>query len=80
MSIQVFGLAVSKGVAIGRAVLIASSRMDVAHYFVDATQLEPEVDRLIRARDEVAAELQALQRDMPSDAPGELNALLDVHL
>ncbi|MBM3388792.1 MAG: phosphoenolpyruvate--protein phosphotransferase [Betaproteobacteria bacterium] len=80
MSIQVFGLAVSKGVAIGRAVLIASSRMDVAHYFVEEAQLDLEVDRLRRARDEVAGELQALQRDMPSDAPGELNALLDVHL
>jgi len=80
MSIQVFGLAVSKGVAIGRAVLIVSSRMDVAHYFVDPAQVEGELNRLRLARDEVAAELQNLQRDMPVDAPGELNALLDVHL
>ena len=29
MSIQVFGMAVSRGVAIGRAVLVASSRVDV---------------------------------------------------
>ena len=34
MSIQVFGTPVSRGVAIGRAVLVASSRVDVAHYFV----------------------------------------------
>jgi phosphotransferase system enzyme I (PtsI) len=67
-------------VAIGRAVLIASSRMDVAHYFVDGSQVEAELDRLRTARDEVAGELQNLQRDMPADAPGELNALLDVHL
>lgn len=80
MSIQVFGLAVSKGVAIGRAVLIASSRMDVAHYFVDASAVEAELLRLRQARDEVAAELQALQRDMPAEAPSELTALLDVHL
>ncbi|MFZ9429076.1 MAG: phosphoenolpyruvate--protein phosphotransferase [Burkholderiaceae bacterium] len=80
MSIQVFGLAVSKGVAIGRAVLIASSRMDVDHYFVDASAVDGELDRLRQARDEVATELQTLQRDMPADAPGELNALLDVHL
>ncbi|NBQ91664.1 MAG: phosphoenolpyruvate--protein phosphotransferase [Betaproteobacteria bacterium] len=80
MSIQVFGLAVSKGVAIGRAVLIASSRMDVAHYFVDESLVQAEVERLRQARDEVAGELQALQRAMPADAPGELNALLDVHL
>jgi phosphoenolpyruvate-protein phosphotransferase (PTS system enzyme I) len=80
VSIQVFGLAVSKGVAIGRAVLIASSRMDVDHYFVDASAVDGELDRLRQARDEVATELQTLQRDMPADAPGELNALLDVHL
>jgi phosphotransferase system enzyme I (PtsI) len=61
-------------------VLIASSRMDVAHYFVDGSQVEAELDRLRTARDEVAGELQNLQRDMPADAPGELNALLDVHL
>jgi phosphoenolpyruvate-protein phosphotransferase (PTS system enzyme I) len=80
MSIQLFGLAVSRGVAIGRAVLVASSRVDVAHYFVDDSQVDFEINRLRIARDEVAVELTALQRDMPADAPGELSALLDVHL
>ena len=80
MSIQVFGVPVSRGVAIGRAVLIASSRVDVAHYFVPADKVEFEVARLRSARDEVAVELTTLQRDLPADAPGELSALLDVHL
>lgn len=80
MSFQIFGLAVSRGVAIGRAVLIASSRVDVAHYFVDETQVESEIDRLRAARDEVAEELATLKRDLPPDAPAELPALLEVHL
>ena len=80
MSIQLFGLAVSRGVAIGRAVLVASSRVDVEHYFISDTQVENEIGRLRIARDEVAAELTTLQRDLPTDAPGELSALLDVHL
>lgn len=80
MSFQVFGLPVSRGVAIGRAVLVASSRIDVAHYFIDEGQVEQEIERLRNARDAVADELSALQRDLPSDAPGELSALLDVHL
>jgi phosphoenolpyruvate-protein phosphotransferase (PTS system enzyme I) len=80
MTVQLFGLAVSKGVAIGRAVLVASGRVDVAHYFVAAEQTEAEVVRLCSARDAVAAELSALQSDLPSDAPHELSALLDVHL
>jgi len=80
MGVQVFGMAVSRGVAIGRAVLVASSRVDVAHYFVPPDRVEPEIDRLRQARDAVSAELDSLKADMPADAPSELCALLDVHL
>lgn len=80
MSIQVFGQPVSRGVAIGRAVLVASSRVDVAHYFIDEGQVEAEVARLRDARNEVAAELVALKGEVPEDAHAELVALLDVHL
>jgi len=79
MSIQVFGLPVSRGVAIGRAVLVASSRVDVPHVFIDADHIEDEVLRLLAARDEVANEFDTLKRDLPPDAPHELAALLDVH-
>jgi phosphotransferase system enzyme I (PtsI) len=80
MSIQVFGLPVSRGVAIGRAVLVASSRVDVAHYFIDPEKAEVEIARLRQARDVVAKELTNLKHELPGDAPGELAALLDVHL
>ena len=80
MSIQVFGLPVSRGVAIGRAVLVASSRVDVEHYFVTADRIDHEIGRLRDARDGVATELQALKHELPAEAPTELAALLDVHL
>ena len=80
MSFQLFGLPVSRGVAIGRAVLVASSRVDVAHYFISLDRVESEIDRLRGARDAVAHELSTLQRDLPAEAPAELSALLDVHL
>ncbi len=80
MSLQIFGMPVSRGVAIGRAVLVASSRVDVAHYFVDAESIALEVQRLRQARDEVAFELESLKGELPADAPAELAALLDVHL
>ena len=80
MSIQVFGMPVSRGVAIGRAMLVASSRVDVAHYYVPAERAEHEIQRLRQARDAVAAEIGALQRDLPAEAPAEISALLDVHL
>ena len=80
MSIQVFGTPVSRGVAIGRAVLIASSRVDVAHYFVAQDKVDEEIDRLCRARDVVVEELREIKADLPADAPAELPALLDVHV
>ena len=80
MSFQLFGLSVSRGVAIGRAVLVASSRVDVAHYFIEAERIDVEIDRLRAARDAVVHELSTLQRELPAEAPAELSALLDVHL
>lgn len=69
MSFQVFGIAVSRGVAIGRAVLVASSRVDVAHYFVAPELLQAEFERLLRARDAVVRELETLKAELPQDAP-----------
>ncbi len=84
MTFTVQGLAVARGIAIGRAVLVASSRLDVAHYFIEASQVEGESARLIAAKNAVAHELSQLQTSlaqMPaSEAPPELSALLDVHL
>lgn len=80
MTFSVHGLAVSRGVAIGRAVLVASSRADVAHYFIDADKTAEEIQRVRVARDAVAEEIARVQRELPKDAPHELSALLDVHL
>jgi len=80
MTFSIHGLAVSRGIAIGRAVLVASSRADVAHYFVDASQVEAEIQRVRASRNAVTDEITRLQRELPSDAPNELAALLDVHL
>ena len=84
MTFCVHGLAVSRGVAIGRAVLVASSRVDVAHYFINATSVENEIDRARAGRDAVIDEIHRLQESIthmgPKEAPHELSALLDVHL
>ncbi|MEG0150053.1 MAG: phosphoenolpyruvate--protein phosphotransferase [Comamonas sp.] len=80
MTFAIHGLAVSRGIAIGRAVVVASSRMEVVHYFIHPEQIESEIARARSARNSVIDELRRLQEEMPKDAPGELDALLDVHL
>ncbi|WP_439590430.1 phosphoenolpyruvate--protein phosphotransferase [Hydrogenophaga sp.] len=84
MTFSVHGLAVSRGIAIGRAVIVASSRVDVAHYFVQAGEVQSEIDRLRHARNAVAEEILKVQQSLSdlesTDAHPELTALLDVHL
>ena len=84
MTFSIHGLPVARGIAIGRAVLIASSRVDVAHYFIDPTQIESEITRVRVGRNAVVEEIHRLQQTIagmgPKEAPHELAALLDVHL
>jgi phosphotransferase system enzyme I (PtsI) len=80
MAFTLHGLAVARGIAMGRAVLVASSRVDVAHYFIQPEQVESEIKRLSSARDAVVDEVQRLHQSLPKDSPAELSALLDVHL
>jgi phosphotransferase system enzyme I (PtsI) len=84
MTFSIHGLPVARGIAIGRAVLVASSRVDVAHYFIEASQVEAEIDRVRNGRDAVVDEIHRLQASIssksPKESPHELTALLDVHL
>ena len=80
MTFSIHGLAVARGIAIGRAVLVASSRVDVAHYFIDADHVDSELDRITTARHAVMLEVQRLHQSVPKDAPPELAALLEVHM
>jgi len=83
MTFAVHGLPVARGIAIGRAVLVVSSRIDVAHYFIKPEEIDSEIDRVRTARNAVADELAKLQANValmgPNDAPHELAALLEVH-
>jgi phosphotransferase system enzyme I (PtsI) len=80
MTFSIHGLAVARGIAIGRAVLVASSRVDVAHYFVEEAQIPAELLRLSQARNAVLNELQQLHDTLPKESPPELAAILEVHL
>ncbi|OIN91023.1 MAG: phosphoenolpyruvate--protein phosphotransferase [Comamonadaceae bacterium CG1_02_60_18] len=84
MTFSIHGLPVARGIAIGRAVLVASSRLDVAHYFIEPTQVVAELNRVRDGRDAVIAEIHRLQENIahhsPKETPHELSALLEVHL
>lgn len=78
-SFSLHGIAVSQGIAIGRAHLMAPAALDVKHYLVAADQVEAEIARLKGAVKAVHQELHTIRSELPKDAPPELGAFIDVH-
>nr|WP_232355864.1 phosphoenolpyruvate--protein phosphotransferase [Burkholderia vietnamiensis] len=79
VSFTLHGIPVSRGIAIGRAYLIAPAALDVAHYLIDTSQIDAEVERFRAAREGVHRELEALRADLTDDTPTEVGAFIDVH-
>ncbi|MFJ7567911.1 phosphoenolpyruvate--protein phosphotransferase [Herminiimonas sp. NPDC097707] len=78
-SFTLHGIPVSRGIAIGRAHILAPAALDVQHYLIADDQVEAEVARLQGAITSVHAELQNIWNELPADAPSELGAFIDVH-
>jgi len=78
-SFTLHGIPVSKGIAIGRAHLLAPAALDVKHYLIPEEQVEAEVLRLKNAISAVHYELQTIRSELPKEAPPELGAFIDVH-
>ncbi|HCE07219.1 MAG TPA: phosphoenolpyruvate--protein phosphotransferase [Oxalobacteraceae bacterium] len=78
-SFTLHGISVSRGIAIGRAHLVAPAALDVKHYLIADEQVEAEVQRLQGAIATVHKELQTIWNDLPKDSPAELGAFIDVH-
>lgn len=78
-SFTLHGIPVSRGIAIGRAHILAPAALDVQHYLIAGDQVEAEVARLQSAIAIVHTELQTIWSTLPKDAPAELGAFIDVH-
>ncbi len=79
MSFSLHGIPVSRGIAIGRAYLIAPAALDVDHYLIEADQIEDEIERFHTALQAVHSELETLHAELAADAPSEVGAFINVH-
>ncbi len=79
MTFSLHGIPVSKGIAIGKAVLISRAALEVSHYLIEVGKEEVEAQKLLDAFEQVRLELAQLREGLPKDAPQEMAAFLDVH-
>jgi phosphotransferase system enzyme I (PtsI) len=80
MSFALHGIPVSSGIAIGYAHLISHAQLEAAHYRVPPREIGAELTRFDAAIATVRAELAALRANVPSTAPAEFVAFIDLHL
>ena len=80
MSFALHGIPVSGGIAIGHAHLISHAQLETAHYLVPTHEVREEIARFEAALGTVRAELDALRKNVPTTAPAEFVAFIDVHL
>jgi phosphotransferase system enzyme I (PtsI) len=73
------GIGVARGIAIGRAHLLAPSELEIKQYHVQRADVLHEVARLNNAFSLVRSELEELRSAVSADAPGEVKAFLDLH-
>ena len=79
MNFVLHGHSVSAGITIGRAHLVSSARLEVAHYEVPLAEVETEVARFDAAVNKVRKELKEVGKQIPADAPAEFGAFVELH-
>jgi len=79
MNFVLHGYAVSGGITVGYAHLVATARLEVAHYEIAREAVDAELARFDRAMQAAQEELQALKAHIAADAPKEFEAFLDLH-
>ena len=79
MNFVLHGHSVSPGITIGRAHLVSSARLEVAHYEVPQAEVETEIARFEAAVGKVREELEEVDKQIPADAPAEFGAFVDLH-
>jgi phosphotransferase system enzyme I (PtsI) len=73
------GHAVAGGITVGYAHLVATARLEVAHYELAPEAIDAELARFDRAMQTAQQELQDLKAHIAPDAPKEFEAFLDLH-
>ncbi len=80
MPLTLSGIAVSSGIAIGRARVIQHGQLDIAEYVLPPEHIDDEVARFEQALQLAAQQLRTLRQRIPAHTPHEIAAFIDTHL
>lgn len=80
MPLSLFGIAVSRGTATGKARIQQHGQMDIVEYVLPAAHIEDEVRRFESAVATARQQLKTLRSKIPPNTPQDIAAFIDTHL
>lgn len=80
MTLELQGLGVSRGIAIGRAHILFHNQPDVREYLIPAFAIEQEVERFLEAVEQAKQQLKSIREHIPANAAADVTSFLDTHI
>ena len=80
MTLELQGIGVSRGIAIGRAHILFHNQPNVKEYLIKEEDIDAEVKRLEKATKIARKQLKAIKKQIPGNAPSDVSAFIDTHL
>ena len=80
MTLALYGLPVSRGIAIGKVYVLSRGDLDVAEYAIAPQEVEQEVTRFQQAVSLADEQLQQVLQHIPSSTPLDIRSFIDTHL
>lgn len=80
MTIALYGLGVSRGIAIGNVHIIQRDLLDIREYSIDKNRIEAEVQRFEKAVTHARQQLRAIRKHIPAGAGTDIAAFIDTYL
>lgn len=80
MSLVLSGISVSRGVAIGKAVILHHDLLEIGEHTIPKPLLQEEIARYRVALKKAKQQLREIRKRIPTDTPGDITAFIDAHL
>lgn len=78
--LSLYGAGIGKGIAIGRAFILARADVDIPQYTLQKEEIYHEIKRFQAAIDTTRDQLQQIESHIPSDAPPESRSFIEAYL
>ncbi|MBK9131725.1 MAG: phosphoenolpyruvate--protein phosphotransferase [Gammaproteobacteria bacterium] len=80
MSLVLSGISVTRGVAIGKAVILHHEQPEIGEHTIPRPLLQEEITRYRAAHRKARQQLRDIRKRIPADTPGDITAFMDAHL